>query len=226
MKYISLFIAFIINFILLFYKVSDSPFSSFLSEVKKSNYDSYHQNILELELNGTYKSNSYEQQSEWAAIEEKLFYLSPVIRILAILHSTLAIFMLIGYYHLKLPLAIFKREKEISRSMEFEGLYISHQQADDDMKAHWDKLVISTVSFPVNYWDKFVKKRVRETYSEQYDYDQISNLLGMVKDGISSKQNEPKGWFIFMKSIDFQYQIWKAGVTITEPVSFKFKFKF
>lgn len=218
MKYFSLFIAFIINFILLFYKVSDAPFGSTVSDLDDSGPMPNVKLDINLHFNQAEKLDTEEELDEWAAIEEKLFYLSPVLRILALLHSTLAIFMLIGYYHLKLPLAIFKREKEISRSMEFDGLYISHQKADDDIKAHWDKLVISTVSFPVNYWDKFVKKRVRETYSEQYDYDQISNLLGMAKGGISSKQLDPKGWFNFIKSIDIQYQIWKAGVTITEPV--------
>jgi hypothetical protein len=34
-------------------------------------------------------------------------------------------------------------------------------------------------SWPVNYWDKFVKKKVREKYSETYDFDSISSLLGM-----------------------------------------------
>lgn len=63
-----------------------------------------------------------------------------------------------------MPLAIFKREKEIARSVEFDGLFISEQPAEDDIMGHWDKLVISTKSFPCNYWDKFVKKRVSIFY--------------------------------------------------------------
>ena len=50
--------------------------------------------------------------------------------------------------------------------MEFDGLYLAEQPADDDIKALWDKLVISARSFPVNYWDKFVKKRVRQKYRD------------------------------------------------------------
>lgn len=42
-----------------------------------------------------------------------------------------------------MPLAIFKREKEIARRLEFEGLFIAEQPEDDDLKSHWDKLVIS-----------------------------------------------------------------------------------
>ena len=37
------------------------------------------------------------------------------------------------------------------------------QPEDDDIKAHWDKLVVSAKSFPCLYWDKFIKKRVSET---------------------------------------------------------------
>lgn len=44
-------------------------------------------------------------------------------------------------------------------------------------------------SFPNNYWDKFVKKKVREKYSETYDFDAISNLLGM-ETTMSFKQEE------------------------------------
>lgn len=45
--------------------------------------------------------------------------------------------MLIAYYHLKVPLAIFKREKEIARRLEFDGLYIAEQPEDDDMRVCW-----------------------------------------------------------------------------------------
>lgn len=227
LKYIALMIAFIINFILLFYRVTDTPingdiFASSLGIVSgssDSDQDAYADDIGGDESGSGDGDDVDDDLNEWVAIEERLFYLSPVIRILALLHSTLAFFMLIGYYYLKLPLAIFKREKEISRSMEFDGLYISGESDSDDIRAQWDKLVISTPSFPVNYWDKFVKKRVRETYSEQYDYDQISNLLGMDKGDISSKQEEPSGCLNFFTTMDIKYQIWKAGVTITDSVS-------
>ena len=45
--------------------------------------------------------------------------------------------MLVAYYHLKVPLAIFKREKEIARRLEFDGLYIAEQPEDDDMRVCW-----------------------------------------------------------------------------------------
>ena len=39
-------------------------------------------------------------------------------------------------------------------------IFIVFQPEDDDIKAHWDKLVVSAKSFPCLYWDKFIKKRV------------------------------------------------------------------
>ena len=44
--------------------------------------------------------------------------------------------------------------------LEFDGMWVAEQPADDDIRGHWDKLVISTQMWPDNYWDKFVKKKV------------------------------------------------------------------
>lgn len=42
----------------------------------------------------------------------------------------------------------------------------------------------------MNYWDKFTKKKVRQKYSETYDFDAISNLLGMEKTSFSNSNEE------------------------------------
>lgn len=39
---------------------------------------------------------------------------------------------------------IFKREKELARKLEFDGLYITDQPEDDDIKGQWDRLVLNT----------------------------------------------------------------------------------
>lgn len=39
---------------------------------------------------------------------------------------------------------IFKREKEVARKLEFDGLYITEQPSEDDIKGQWDRLVINT----------------------------------------------------------------------------------
>ena len=43
----------------------------------------------------------------------------------------------------------------------------------------WDRLVISCPSFPLTYWDKFIKKKVLEKFSGSYDKDKVSDLLGL-----------------------------------------------
>ena len=50
-------------------------------------------------------------------------------------------------------------------------------------------------SFPALYWDKFVKKRVRQKFSEQFEFDAISNILGMEKSAIPQDQEEKTGFF-------------------------------
>ncbi|GFU98108.1 ryanodine receptor [Trichonephila clavipes] len=216
MKYLALVMAFAINFILLFYKVTVPGGED---EDEEEGEDDDDDNIVL--GNSTFDDSAIlgdddEDLEEWVVIEEKVFYLEPIIRLLAISHSIISFCMLVAYYNLKVPLAIFKREKEIARSLEFDGLYISEQPAEDDINGHWDKLVISTKSFPVNYWDKFVKKRVREKYSETYDFDAISNLLGMDKGSAFSQEEEPSGIWGVITSMDWKYQVWKAGVTITD----------
>ena len=101
-----------------------------------------------------------EEVEEYVSMEDSAYYMEPILRMLAVCHSLMAFSMLVAYYCLKVPLVIFKREKEISRKLEFEGLWIAEQQTEDELKYQWDKLVLSTSSFPDSYWDKFVKKKV------------------------------------------------------------------
>ena len=49
---------------------------------------------------------------------------------------------------------------QIARMLEFDGMWVAEQPADDDIRGHWDKMVISTRMWPDKYWDKFVKKKV------------------------------------------------------------------
>lgn len=39
---------------------------------------------------------------------------------------------------------IFKREKEVARRLEFDGLYVTEQPPEEDIKGQWDRLVINT----------------------------------------------------------------------------------
>ncbi|KAG9346042.1 hypothetical protein JZ751_007858 [Albula glossodonta] len=142
-------------------------------------------------------------------LEESSGYMEPTLRILAILHTV--------------PLVIFKREKEVARKLEFDGLYITEQPSEDDIKGQWDRLVINTQSFPNNYWDKFVKRKVMDKYGEFYGHDRISELLGMDKAALdfsdAHEKKKPKkdsSLAAVLNSIDVKYQIWKLGVVFTD----------
>ncbi|XP_045464164.1 ryanodine receptor isoform X4 [Harmonia axyridis] len=215
LKLVALVLAFCINFMLLFYKVSN------LSEGLDGSGSKGIDDIISGSGSGSGAGEGSGEEDddplEMVHVDEDFYYMTHVMRLAAMIHSLVSLAMLIAYYHLKVPLAIFKREKEIARRLEFEGLYIVEQPEDDDLKSHWDKLVISAKSFPVNYWDKFVKKKVRQKYSETYDFDSISNLLGMEKTSFQQQETEEgKGLIHFICSIDWRYQIWKSGVTITD----------
>mgnify|MGYP002717108870 FL=1 len=217
-KKIALAMAFVINLMLLFYKVSSYIPAS--DEISGEDVLGSGEQMSTSGGSDGGESGSSEDDDviEFIKIEESWYYLEPLLKGLAMLHSLLSFFMLIAYYNLKVPLIIFKREKEIARNLEFEGLYIT-EQAEDNYRAYWDKLVISTSSFPVNYWDKFVKKRVLAKYAEQYDYDALSKLMGISK---GSNMDEPQnsGLLSFITNCDWQYQIWKVGVTFMDNVSY------
>lgn len=136
-----------------------------------------------------------EEEDELVEMDEKWnnWYFPHILRTMSVIHSIVSLAMLFAYYHLKVPLAIFKREKEIARRLEFDGLFIAEQPEEGDIMSNWDKLVISAKSFPVNYWDKFVKKKVRQKYSETYDFDAISSLLGMEKTSFSVEDKSGGG---------------------------------
>ncbi|NWV34324.1 RYR2 protein, partial [Grantiella picta] len=217
MRMLALFVAFAINFILLFYKVSTSAVTEEKELPVVSDGESTKLNILESDDDDeTVIAVHY-------VLEESSGYMEPTLRILAILHTVISFFCIIGYYCLKVPLVIFKREKEVARKLEFDGLYITEQPSEDDIKGQWDRLVINTQSFPNNYWDKFVKRKVMDKYGEFYGRDRISELLGMDKAALdfsdAREKKKPKkdsSFSAVLNSIDVKYQMWKLGVVFTD----------
>ena len=237
MKFAALVIAFIINFMLLFYRVSKIEES--LDPVEDDGMGDIGADIdedsMDIPIDSTSSGGAEDageagedggggddedgDADEYIHVEEQFYYLEYIISILGLLHALLSFCMLIAYYNLKIPLAIFKREKEVARKMEFDGIYISEQPEDDNLKGHWDKMVISAKSFPVNYWDKFVKKRVREKYSETFEFDALCEILGMEKSAIPAETSQETGIMATLKAIDWRYQVWQVGVTVTDNVS-------
>ncbi|XP_053538759.1 ryanodine receptor 2 isoform X6 [Ictalurus punctatus] len=198
MRVLALCVTFGINFILLFYKVSSSEAEGVaMPDLGDENDDSTSVRFI-LGESG---------------------YMKSVLHTLALLHTLISFCSIIGYYCLKVPLVVFKREKELARKLEFDGLYVTRQPADDDIRGQWDRLVINTLSFPSNYWDKFVKRKVMAKYSELYGSERISGLLGLDKTTLDfsyEARNGRRPARELLKSIDMKYQIWKLGVVFTD----------
>ena len=228
-KFYALVIAFLINFMLLFYKVSqiesdeegaeDDGMGDIDAELADDAAADEGGDPGEDAEGGEDGGGEDEEPEEYIHVEQEFWYLERCINILGMIHCLFSLCMLIAYYNLKIPLAIFKREKQVSRKMEFDGIYISEQPEDDDLNGHWDKMVISAKSFPVNYWDKFVKKRVREKYSETFEFDALSEILGMDKSAIPAEASQETGIIATLKAVDWRYQVWQIGVTVTDSVS-------
>ncbi|XP_068106648.1 ryanodine receptor 1 isoform X3 [Hyperolius riggenbachi] len=217
LRFLALFLAFAINFILLFYKVSDSP----------KGEDEFEGSGMEEDLlmdEGSGNGGDEEDEDDGVVyffLEESTGYMQPTLYFLSVLHTLIAFLCIIGYNCLKVPLVIFKREKELARKLEFDGVYITEQPEDDDIKGQWDRLVLNTPSFPSNYWDKFVKRKVLDKYGDIYGRERIAELLGMdlasleITSQSVRKPPPDKSLIAWFTSIDIKYQIWKFGVVFT-----------
>ncbi len=229
LKTVGLVLAFLINFFMLFYKASvlDDGMGG-ESDIGDSSgaLEGVEEAIEGLE-------EEAEELLEIIMMDAEHYYIIYILQGLAFVHTMISFMMLIGYYVLKVPLLIFKREKEIAKKLEFEGMWIAEQPSEDDLRSHWDKLVIRTSSYPAVYWDKFVKKKVKSKYGGQFDYEQLCKLLGLSPDADEFKFDEepvaevkPTGIIANLKSFDWNYQIWKWGVIFTDNVNFKIFLKY
>ncbi|XP_014825203.1 PREDICTED: ryanodine receptor 3-like isoform X2 [Poecilia mexicana] len=205
LRFLALFVAFAINFILLFYKVTGD----------------YSEDEDPWNRKGREGEEEDEGALEYFVLQESTGYMAPTLRCLAILHTIISFLCVVGYYYLKVPLVVFKREKEIARKLEFAGLYITEQPSDDDIKGQWDRLVINTPSFPNNYWDKFVKRKVIKKYGDLYGAERIAELLGLDKSALDFNPTEETvakeaSLVSWLSSIDTKYHVWKMGVVFTD----------
>ncbi|XP_041919811.1 ryanodine receptor 1b isoform X8 [Alosa sapidissima] len=223
LRMLALFIAFAINFILLFYKVAEGTpgEEEFEGSAVFEGSGLFEGSGGEDEGSGMEDGGDEEEEEGYVyfILEESTGYMTPVLSFLSIVHTIISFLCIIGYNCLKVPLVIFKREKELARSVEFDGLYVTEQPEDDDIKGQWDRLVLNTPSFPNNYWDKFVKRKALEKYGDIYGRERIAELLGMdlASLDVSAQQQEKKAepdtsLIARITSFDIKYQLWKMGV--------------
>uniref|UniRef100_A0A8I3Q8Q6 Ryanodine receptor 3 n=1 Tax=Canis lupus familiaris TaxID=9615 RepID=A0A8I3Q8Q6_CANLF len=211
LRFLALFVAFAINFILLFYKVI--PHSGVTEEPLEEETEDI------ANLWNSFNDEEEEEAMVFFVLQESTGYMAPTLRALAIIHTIISLVCVVGYYCLKVPLVVFKREKEIARKLEFDGLYITEQPSEDDIKGQWDRLVINTPSFPNNYWDKFVKRKVINKYGDLYGAERIAELLGLDKNALDFspvEENKAEAASLVLSSIDMKYHIWKLGVVFTD----------
>merc|ERR1719348_2132701 len=145
-KFFALVIAFIINFMLLFYKVSEMAMDEEVVEDDgMGDADMEDEEPIadagdagDGEGGGEEGEDGEDEESpeEYIHVEQEYWYLERCIGCLGMIHCLFSFCMLVAYYNLKIPLAIFKREKEVSRKMEFDGIYIAEQPEDDNLKGH------------------------------------------------------------------------------------------
>uniref|UniRef100_A0A671MJD1 Ryanodine receptor 3-like n=1 Tax=Sinocyclocheilus anshuiensis TaxID=1608454 RepID=A0A671MJD1_9TELE len=206
LRLLALFVVFAINFILLFYKVT----GEFDDEEEEGSWGGEEE-----------EGDEDDEGMEYFILQENTGYMAPTLTFLAVLHTIISLLCVVGYYCLKVPLVVFKREKEIARKLEFDGLYITEQPSDDDIKGQWDRLVIATPSFPNNYWDKFIKRKVINKYGDLYGAERIAELLGLDKSALDFDPTEEAvvkeaSLLSWLSSIDTKYHIWKMGVVLTD----------
>ena len=178
LKYLALILAFLINFFMLFYKarkLSTEGVDMTGGMGGEDGGDDDEANLVEVIM-----------------MDPDEYYIEHFLKALAFIHSLVAFGMMVAYYVLKVPLVIFKREKEIARKLEFQGMWIAEQPSEDDLRSHWDKLVLNTRTYPEMYWDKFVKKKVKSKYAEQFDMEQLCKLLGISADSDEYKFDSSK----------------------------------
>ena len=95
MKLVALAIAFIINFLLLFYKASEQKREEGEDNEEAESSDS------DADEAGSDVEEDESDSSEWIHVDEHFYYIEYIIFLLGLLHALISIAMLIAYYNLK-----------------------------------------------------------------------------------------------------------------------------
>lgn len=200
----TLYLAFFINVILLFHRVDITAQSE--------------ETVDEIEISEPVDDDENENTNEFIYItglsvpyisyEITGWVLSQVLYWLSVFHAFCSFALLISFYQLKIPLITFKREKEVARKLMFDGCWITEDSTEeqglmDTITWYLDRIVIVSKSFPMKYWDKFVRRKTKAKYKDQVDEETLNKLLG--------EERAPGD-----TSFDYRYNCWLwFGVILT-----------
>ncbi|CAB3399073.1 unnamed protein product [Caenorhabditis bovis] len=194
----TLYLAFFINVILLFHRVDiRAPPESTDVAIEVEDDDEALETIF---ISGL--------QFPYIEYEVTGWMLSQILYWISVLHLTTSFALLVSFYQLKIPLITFKREKEVARKLMFDGCWITEEDAEElgivaTFMWYLDRIVISSKSFPMMYWDKFVRRKTRQKFRDQVDEETLTSILGEEK--ISTDT-----------SYDYRYSCWLwLGVILT-----------
>ncbi|TKR86989.1 hypothetical protein L596_011474 [Steinernema carpocapsae] len=196
----TLYLAFFINVILLFHRVNITQSSSTELEAVNAEEEDEDEGSEVIYITG--------MTIPYFAYELTGWILAQILYWLSVSHAFTSFALLISFYHLKIPLITFKREKEVARSLMFDGRWITEDENEersvgDTFMWYLDRIVISSKSFPMKYWDKFVRRKTKLKFKDQVDEDTLNSLLGVERTPGDT-------------SFDYRYNCWLwLGVILT-----------
>uniref|UniRef100_A0A0N4ZPH7 Ryanodine receptor 44F n=1 Tax=Parastrongyloides trichosuri TaxID=131310 RepID=A0A0N4ZPH7_PARTI len=200
----TLYLAFFINVILLFHRVDITSQNEEGGEVVET------EEVIDDDDNEATNEFIYITGLAIPYISYEItgWVLSQVLYWLSVFHAFCSFALLISFYQLKIPLITFKREKEVARKLMFDGCWITEDNTEeqgfmDTITWYLDRIVIVSKSFPMKYWDKFVRRKTKVKYKDQVDEETLNKLLG--------EERAPGD-----TSFDYRYNCWLwFGVILT-----------
>uniref|UniRef100_A0A7E4VXK5 EF-hand domain-containing protein n=1 Tax=Panagrellus redivivus TaxID=6233 RepID=A0A7E4VXK5_PANRE len=171
----TLYLAFFINVILLFHRVNIQEPEDGENVGNGEDDDNDGEAVEAVYISGIEISYFDYTITGWM-LAQTLYWIS-------VFHAIASFALLMSFYQLKIPLITFKREKEVARRLMFAGCWITEDENEergvlDTFMWYLDRIVISSKSFPMKYWDKFVRRKTKHKYRDQVDEETLNALLG------------------------------------------------
>ncbi|KAI6242082.1 Ryanodine receptor 1 [Aphelenchoides fujianensis] len=172
---ITLYLAFFINVILLFHRVDIAVNKGGGERAHADDEAEDEEDTVDEVMESVYIAGAV---IPYFMYEVTGWVLAQVLYWLSVGHAVASFALLVSFYQLKIPLITFKREKEVARRLMFAGCWITEDEGEErsiveTVFYYMDRIVISSKSFPMKYWDKFVRRKTKQKYREQVDEETL-----------------------------------------------------